>query len=146
MKRREFITALGVAAVLPLSAYAQARIPVIGFVDPRVPEGMGDRLRAFRQGLREGGYIEGESLAIEYRWAGNQMDRLPALCADLVAREAAPAVGRRHGDGEPVGVGVVGDHQVGRDAVGGGEVEVERARLLGVGERNRREVGVGGRT
>lgn len=92
MKRREFIAAMAGTAALPTVAQAQARGPVLGFVDPRSPEEMGDRLRAFRQGLKDSGYVEGENLAIEYRWAGNQMDRLPALCADLVARQVAAIV------------------------------------------------------
>ena len=89
MKRREFIAGLGAAASVswPLAAKAQSRPAVVGFIDPRSPEGMADRLRAFRQGLKEGGYVEGENLAIEYRWAENQMDRLP----EAVRRACFPA-------------------------------------------------------
>jgi putative ABC transport system substrate-binding protein len=91
MKRREFITLLGsTAATWPLMARAQpSKMPVIGLLDPRSPDGPGDLLDAFRQGLKETGHVEGESVTIEYRWANNQSDRLPALAADLVRRRVA---------------------------------------------------------
>jgi ABC-type uncharacterized transport system substrate-binding protein len=93
MKRREFIALLGSASAWPLAARAQrASLPVIGFMDFRSPEGLFDRLRGFRQGLREGGYVEGESVAVEYRWAENRLERLPELAADLVRWDVAMIV------------------------------------------------------
>src|SRR5215831_867775 len=88
LKRREFITLLGGAAVTwPLAARAQqTAMPVVGYLNPATPEGFSDYLRALRQGLKESGYVEGENLAIEYRWAENAPERLPLLAADLVRR------------------------------------------------------------
>src|SRR5262249_54423108 len=73
----------------PLVARAQQQMPVIGLIGAVSPSGFSDRLQAFHQGLKETGYAEGANLAIEYRWADNQLDRLPAMAADLVRRQVA---------------------------------------------------------
>ena len=92
MRRRALITLLGGAGAWPLAARAQQPVPLIGLLDPRSPEALTDRLRGFRQGLREAGVIEGQEATIEYRWADNQMHRLPELAADLVRRQVAVIV------------------------------------------------------
>jgi ABC-type uncharacterized transport system substrate-binding protein len=89
--RREFITLLGgAAAAWPLAARAQqATIPVIGFLHPASPDAFPDRLRGFRQGLKDTGYVEGENAMIVYRFAENQIDRLPAMAGELVRSQVA---------------------------------------------------------
>jgi ABC-type uncharacterized transport system substrate-binding protein len=91
MKRREFIALLGAGGLLLAVKVRRARaqqasMPVIGFVDARSPDAMGDRLRAFRQGLKEVGFVEDENVKVVYRWAEGKYDQLPALAADLVRR------------------------------------------------------------
>jgi putative tryptophan/tyrosine transport system substrate-binding protein len=88
VRRREFITLLGGAATWPFAAQAQQQptTPVVGLLNHGSPDNSADRLRAFRQGLAETGFVEGRNLAIEFRWANNQIDRLPDLAADLVRR------------------------------------------------------------
>src|SRR5437588_9457470 len=91
LRRREFLGVLGAAAAAwPFAARAQqAAMPVIGFLNPTSPDTFADFLRGFHRGLKEVGYVEGENVAIVYRWADNQVGRLPELSGELVRRVVA---------------------------------------------------------
>src|SRR5262249_32530043 len=90
MRRREWISVLGGAAAWPLAAHAQQpAISVIGYLNPTPPDLSGERLAAFRQGLKDTGYIEGENVLIVYRWADNQLDRMPELASELMRRKVS---------------------------------------------------------
>ena len=94
MRRRQFIAGLGSAAAWSMEARAQQpAVPVIGVLHPQSADDL--QIEPFRQGLKETGYVEGQNVAVEYRWAESHLDRLPALAADLVRRRVANR-GRRH--------------------------------------------------
>jgi putative ABC transport system substrate-binding protein len=94
MKRREFIACLGtVALARPIVVRAQPRTPTIGFLSSSSPAGFAFYVTAFRNGLKEAGYFEGWNLAVEYRWAGGRLDRLPKLAADLIGRNVGAIFG-----------------------------------------------------
>ena len=96
MKRREFITLLGGAAAAPSLLWPRARaqqaIPVIGYFNSGILDTQADNLAAFRKGLNEAGFIEGKNVAIEFHWAENQFDRLPAMASEVIARRPAVIV------------------------------------------------------
>src|SRR5829696_8838299 len=128
MRRRDFITSLGGAVAWTLPARAQRpAMPVIGYLSPESPGPFASRVRAFRDGLAEMGYFEGRNVAIEFRWAEGQYNRLPALAAELVDRQVTAIVAPGGAPialaaksatatipivfemgGDPVGLGVVG--------------------------------------
>ena len=88
MKRREFLGIVSWLAARPYAARAQQQLPVIGYLSSRSPSDSVALVAAFRKGLNEAGYVEGKNIAIEYRWADGQYDRLPAVAAELVQRGA----------------------------------------------------------
>ena len=93
MRRRDFITVLGGTAVArPITVRAQQTAPVIGYLSQGSPDSDTVRIIGLRHGLSEAGYVEGRDVAIEYRWAGNQLDRLPALAADLIQHQVTVIV------------------------------------------------------
>src|SRR5215472_15841275 len=121
MRRRNFIALLGIAvATGTLAAQAQqSAIPVIGFMSARSPEDSAHLLAAFRRGLAEGGYVEGQNVSVEFRWARGQYDLLPAMAADLVSRrvsvlvavggDPSPRAAKRATSTIPIVFGVGGD-------------------------------------
>ena len=92
MKRREFIGSSAARGLMAARGARPASFPVIGFLGGTSLDNHATALRAFRQGLKESGYVEGENVAIEFRWAENQLDRLPALASDLVRKRVSVIV------------------------------------------------------
>jgi putative ABC transport system substrate-binding protein len=98
MKRRQFIAGLGSAAAWPLAAHAQQlMIPLVAFLNSGSPDGYVPMVAAFRQGLKETGYVEGQNVAVEYRWAGGQYDRVPTMALELFGRQVAVIVANTPG-------------------------------------------------
>ena len=93
MRRREFIGIAGVVSAWPLVARAQQLTPLVGFLNAQTAAGFTHLVAAFTQGLNETGFVEGQNVTIEYRWADRHVDRLPELAADLVRRRPAVLVG-----------------------------------------------------
>lgn len=89
MRRREFITMLGGVAAIPLAARGQQTVPTVGYLHSASADFVADETAAFRRGLQEAGYVAGQNVEIEYRWAEGKPDRIPALTADLVQRHVA---------------------------------------------------------
>ena len=89
MRRRRFIHGIAACVAWPLAARAQQQVPVVGFLGNQSPEVYATRLRIFREGLKEAGYVEGENVAIEYRWTGGQSDLLPKLAGELIQLRVA---------------------------------------------------------
>jgi putative ABC transport system substrate-binding protein len=99
MKRRTFLAGLGSTAAWPVVARGQqAAMPVIGFLNSASPGGYASNVAAFHQGLKEAGYVQGQNVAVEYRWADGQYDRLPAMPAELVRRQVAVIVANTPGN------------------------------------------------
>ena len=94
MKQREFIAIAGGAVAWPLVARAQQQTPLIGFLNAQTAGGYAHLVAAFKQGLNETGFVEGQNVTIEYRWADQHFDHLPELAADLVRRQPTVLVGR----------------------------------------------------
>ncbi|MGZ5165728.1 MAG: hypothetical protein ACXWCQ_34975, partial [Burkholderiales bacterium] len=93
MRRREFITLLGgTAAACPYAARAQQAMPVVGFLRSTAAAGSEPLVRAFRHGLNEAGFVEGQNVAVDYRWADDHDDRIPGITAELVRRKVAVIV------------------------------------------------------